>query len=700
MTPNTSPAYTPKQCGLLAYNARILVGNTYWLIVAPIAATQIVLFWSMATAVLASAARATQTIELLAPILSAFLCAHALASEEDGAGELVFVRPVSIEKVLLLRLCIIFAFVLAVLCPAFAVFIAKAPAFSPGLTLLAAVPSALCLSVLAMTVATVLRNAMLGFAAASAFWALDVLVGGYFNPLVTLHGYAGFLAGREMSELWKLNKLVLLVIAGLLYLWHRRVLTRPPAARRWTAGIRAGTIVVLVLVAYVASGAVHKVTYGMRHERELKHRTRMWYQQQFRGYGPIPVAWMFGPAFVRYVQAELGRDAPLAGRGEAGLLTRVSIASMQHIVDQYPGSAWADNAQFEIASHAGRQQLRDPWTVLAYRQNGDMPTTITISGDVESAAREYEVLAERYPDSPLAPVALQERAAIGLRLLDFEGTRAAYERLVADFPDAPESFSAGLQLAPVLLRGGAPLGALRAADVAAKVAPWDRRVEALILAARAANQAGDHEAAQDRYRRALNAARDAVERATRGDKTPSRIPKASLFATNNAIMTEAESALAGRMVPPTATPDEVSVVGRVVVEDDSAHPVRVAVGSATGPEGLPSPFREGPAASAAVDADGRFALTLPAGRYGVIACALRATDGARDLQIAGPPLPVEVDQTQNELLAFTVAVRPSKDLASPPPPAARSTRHMSDRRPARRGSRRSAGSGRPRSRLP
>ncbi len=668
MTSNITAGHKRNQSSLWVYNARVLVGSSYWLVVAPVAATQLVLFWSMATAVLASAARATRTIELLAPILCAFLCSHALASEEDGVGELVFVRPVSVEKVLLLRLCIIFAFVLAVLTPVFIVFAAKAPGFSPGLTILATIPSVLALAALAMAVASVARNAMLGFAAAGSFWGLDLLLGEYFNPLVTLHGYAGYVAGAEMSELWKLNKAVLLLAAALLYLWHRRILTRPASPRRWTAVLRAAALVLLIVAVYIASGAAYKVTYGMSHERELGHRTRMWYQQQFRGYGPIPVAWMFGPAFVQYVQAELRRGAPLAERGEQALLTRVDIASMQQIVDQYPDSAWADNALFEIATYTGRRQLQEPWIVTAYHQRGETPSRIVITEDVEGAARHYMALADRYPDSPLAPTALEERAAIGLRLLDFDGARAAYQRLVTDHPDAAQSCEAGLQVAALSLRSGDAREALRAADVAAAVAPWDRKAEALILAARAAHQAGDEEAGRDRYERALAAAREAIERATRGEKTPSRIAKSVLFPAHNAILSEAESALAGRVGPPVAPPAKARVVGRVVVEGSGGSPTRVAIGAVPSMEGLPSPFREGPAACAEVDVDGRFELSaMPLGRYDVLACALRVTEEDPDWQMSGPLLPIDVGQAEVELPTLTLVPAVREVEAAPPP---------------------------------
>jgi tetratricopeptide (TPR) repeat protein len=646
-----------KRQGLWAYNARILLGNTYWLVVVPVAATQIVLFWAMATVALRSASRATQTIEMLAPLLAAFLCSHALAPEEDRVGELVFIRPVSVERVLLLRLSLIFGFVLVLLAPAFAILAHQTEGFSPIMTAAATAPSVIMLSMVAMVAASLARNPMLGFAAAAGYWALDVALGGYFNPLVTLHGYADSLAVEAMSELWPLNKVTLLAIGALLYVLNRRLLTRPPAPRRWMAAVRAGVVVVLLLVAYIASGAVYKVTYGMRHEGELGRHARTWYQQQFRGYGPLPVAWVFGPAFVRYVQAKVGRDGSLARRGGEVLWTHADVPAMQWVIEHYPDSIWADNAQFELAVQAGRRAASRPWVVVAQNAGAETATTITVSDDLEEEARGYETLAEKYPDSPLAPLALAELAAARLLLLDLEGARAAYERLVAEHPTAAQSCEAGLALATLHLREGDFENALRAAEAAAGTAPWDRRAEALILGARAARESGQEGIARDRYTEALKAARESVERATRGEKTPSRVPKVILFPLHNAIMTEAEHGLSGKAAAVTVRPPEVTVAGRVVCMGEGLQAARVALGAEPAAGGLPSPFEEGPAASAAVNGDGSFRLAeLPAGRYRVLAYAVRAAREGVELRVTGPGLPMEIEPPAVELAPIEILV--------------------------------------------
>ncbi|MCJ7750120.1 MAG: hypothetical protein MUQ65_03345, partial [Armatimonadetes bacterium] len=514
------------------------------------------------------------------------------------------------------------------------------------------------------------------------------VVGCYFNPLVTLHGYADSLASQDMAELWLVNKLALLAIGIALYVVNRRLLTCPPAPRRWVAAVRAGVVIVLVLVVYVASGAVYKVAYGIRHEGELGRHARMWYQQQFRGYGPLPVAWMFGPAFARYVQAEVGRDVALAQRGGGALLTSLDVPSMRWILEQSPDSIWADNAQFELAVQAGRRQASRPWAIIVYEAGPETADTIVKSDDVAGGARELGALADVYPESPFAPLALAEAAAARLSLLDFEGARAAYERILSDHPASVQSCEAGLALAPLSLREGDHGKALRAADVAAGTAPWDRRAEALVLAARAASRSGQRDIAEDRYRRAEGAAQEAIARSYRGEKTPSRVTKRVLFPVNNAIITEAKHALAGRAAAAAIREPGVVVCGRVMTRGEGIEATRVALGGGGAEGGLPSPFGEGVATSAAVEADGSFVLpALPEGRYRVLACTLRTDRESADLQVKGPRLPLDIAGPWVELPALETGIR--RVEAAPPSSRAR----IQPAIPQGRGSDRSRGRG-------
>ncbi len=542
-------AQSARGSGLWAYNVRILLGQTYWLIITPVAATQLVIFWNMATATLFSATRAAQTIELLAPILGAFLCAHALAPEQEGVGELVFVRPISAERVLLLRLGAIFAFVYVVLIPALVIYALGIPEFPLGVVLLGSIPSLLFLSLLALAAAAASRRPLIGLGAAGAYWALDMAVGSYFNPLVSLHSYADHLAGRPMSEQWLLSKGALLALAAALYLSTRRRLARPAGPRRWRAIASASALGVAVLVAYVASGAAYKVAYGVRNEGRLGHQARLWYQRQFRGYGPLPVAWLFGPAFPRYVQAELGRGVPFLGAAEGRLWAPLDAGAMRELLARYPDSMWADNAQFELARHAARRPSPEPLLVVGYEANAPQARTHLAEGSLEEALAEYRLLVARYPRSAFAPLALAEIAAISLLRMEFEAAAEAYEHILADYPGSPQAFEAGLSLSALYLRRGEVRAALEAADIASRAAGWDMRAEALLAAARAAERLGDQEGAQDRYARALSAARAALERAVRGHELPSRLAKADLYGRANAVIGACEAALAGRPAP-------------------------------------------------------------------------------------------------------------------------------------------------------
>ena len=632
--------------GLWPYNIRILIGNTYWLVVTPIVTAQLVIFWNMATSSLFSPTRAAQTIELLAPILGAFLCAHALAPEQDGVGELVFARPLSFEKVLLLRLAVICGFVLAVLAPASIIYQVGIPNFPLGLALLAGLASMLFLSVLAMAVASGTRHPLLGLGAAGLFWALDGTVGGYFNPLVSLHSFADHLADQPMSEQWVVNKLVLIGLAALLYLWTRQILGRPASPRRWRTMAVAGLLVIVFLAGYVTSGAAYKVGYGIRHERELGPRTLLWYQRQFRGYGPIPVAWMFGPAFPLYVQADLGRTQALAGRGTSTLWAPVDIPRMKLLLDRYPESIWADNAQFEIASEAARQRAPIPWLVLTYQHGKPEPERKVIQENLSLAAQEMQKLVDRYPDSPFAALALSRKALIGLALLDFETAAASYQRLLRDYPESPQAHDAGLELSALHLRAGRPEDALQAADTASNVAPWDIQAEALLAAARAAQEAGNREAARSRYERARSAAQRAIERALGQEPRPTRLPKDEFMRRADAVVSACNEALSGSLTPSSVHPAAAEVTGRLLRDGRGAAAIRVALGASPGSDGSPSPFLQGPAASSTTDAQGVFRLqSVTRGEYRVAAFAIPTPGGDRNWAVEGLPLPIRVEQS-------------------------------------------------------
>lgn len=667
----TEPEASPRTRGLWAYNIRILLGNSYWLIVTPVAAAQLVLFWNMATAGLSSPGRAAQTIEVLAPILGAFLCAHVLAPEQAGVRELVFARPISLEKVLLVRAAVMFAFVLAVLAPALLLYQVVVKGFPLGLVVLAALASMLFLSTLAMTAANATNNPLLGLGVAGAFWALDLARGTDLNALVTLHGLADRLREAPMSDQWVLGKLVLLALAGLLYLWSRRALGRPPAPRRWVAAVRGAAVALVVSVLYLGSGAGYKIAYGIQHEAELGNRALLWYKTQFGVYGPLPVARLFGPAFPLYMQPQGGGPAQFSWTGFA-LPTPGEVARMRQLVARYPRSIWADNATFEIARDHSRRPAAEPWAVTVHEAGGGH-TSELVEADLEAARAGYLELVERYPSSAFAPIALEQAAAHSLSMLDFATAVSCYERLVRDYPTAREATQAGLGLSALYLRQGRWQEAIRAADIAAAAAPWDVQAEVLLTSAQVARQAGDGDGARQRYQRAHEAAREARQGASAHRERVSGLSGGQIVLRSDGVMRECEQALAGelRNATPPAPPTGVAVIGRLERRGRPAAGARVALTAELDATGRPSPFVASPAAQGEADASGTFRLDgVAPGEYRVMAFACRQARGEPVWEVPHVELPVHVGTSAVTLPTYTFAAAqpPARSVQPGPPP--------------------------------
>jgi hypothetical protein len=664
--------------GLWAYNVRILLGNSYWLIITPVAAAQLVLFWNMAIVSASSPPFAVRTVELLAPILGAFLCAHALAPEQGQVGELVFVRPVSLERVLVLRMAAILAFVLIAMSPVLIFYSVKVEAFPLAATVLAAIPAMLFLSVLSLAAASGLRQPLFGFAAAGAFWAVDLATGGYYNQLLTLDSFADLLGGRPMSDVWVANKLLLIAMAAFVYLWLRRRLGQPVAPRRWRTVVARAAAVLVIVVAYLGSGAGYKIAYGLQHERDLGTRARLWYQVQFGGYGAVAVARLFGPAFPLYAQADLGSGGMAFGDANASLVGPVDIRRLRELLRRYPKSIWADNAQLEIALRALKLRAPAPALLISRLPGQDNAPQQLLDQDLTAARREFELLVDRYPGSAFGPLALSQLAAIGLSELDFALAIRSYERLIRDYPEAADAYPAGLKLSHYYLGSGQPEKALQAADTAAGAATWDVQGEALLAAARAAQAAGRDDAARDCYQRAREAARLAAERSLAGARSPSRLNKAELFTSTNAVIEACDRALAGGRSTSSGVsprPPVASVSGRVLRDDQAVAGAKVALGRADG-RGFPSPFA-GLAAEAGTDAHGRFALNgVPEGEYPALAVWLRLPPGTSEWRktLTAPPLPVRVAPPSADLGDIRVTISRPVPLTPSPTRGGRSFR--------------------------
>ena len=646
--------------GLWAYNVRILLGNSYWLIITPIVVAQLVLFWNIATSGLSSAPGAAQTIEILAPILGALLCAYAVSPEHAGVGELVFVRPISLEKLLLLRLAAIFAFVLVLLIPPLVIFRLTVTDFAVLPALLSGLVSALFLSALAMALASATRQPLLGLGVAGAFWAFDFLLGAQFNPLLTLHTYAGYLSGAPMSELWLYGKAVLLTLAAALYLWNRRLLGRPAAPRRVLVIVRNVVLVVAILVGYLYTGAAGKLVYLLRNEGRLGNQAWISYQQAFRVYGPLPVPWLFGPVFPQYLQAELGRTPPLLTSAVQSAQVR---KRMELVVEKYPRSLWADNAAFELARARSHAPAPQSLTILRYQAHQE-PTQEVVESGESGMAEALLAFAQHYPRSPFAPIALSQRAQVGERLLDFDLTVDSYRRLVADCLTSEQSAKAGLTLAELYLKEGKYDAALAAAKVAAETAPWDQKPTALLRAAFAAQQAGNAMLAREYYQRARDEAQTTRQRAgerAHGGKT--KQSPAQIIADCTDVAEQARQAMSGSLAPVTPLPQgRATVVGRLTRDGVGVPGARVTIG-------VPGQFPSAYVAQGTTRRDGSFEVVgLAPGSYATLAFTL--PDWFKTWEIGGLKLPVQVTAPRTVLPPLSLVRQKVKPTPPPPPPPA------------------------------
>ncbi len=139
-------------------------------------------------------------------------------------------------------------------------------------------------------------------------------------------------------------------------------------------------------------------------------------------------------------------------------------ASLVSLADRFPESRYAPIALWEAA--------------LQVEQRG-------LDSGFREAVSILERLLQTYPDSPLAYYARLKQADLSRRLNDFGTALALYDRLIARYPDHPERFRAELSRADSLMaRGGGVPESMAAASVVYErllldqTIPLDARIEA------------------------------------------------------------------------------------------------------------------------------------------------------------------------------------------------------------------------------
>ncbi len=501
---------------LFTFNIRVFVSTGYWLYVLPVAACSLLTFWYMALKSLFTASTAAQTPELIAPILAAFLCAHVLAPEyRYQVDDLMLVRPLSFVKVVLLRLIVIYAGV-AILTGGMLVCYRywMNVEFDLWAAVAAGFPSILFLSLLAVAVADYWHNPMLGLVAAGAYWLVDVARGPQINPIATLHSYSAHLVAPDAPGDWRLSKLVLVALA-LVCVWFIRQAQRRAVARVRLRGIvRTGSLVMLAVIVLVAGGAWLKAWRGLQVERSNPARASFWYFEQFRVYGRVPVAYLLGAPFAKYVGFGVARPAANEGKLAEwihGLDRRIAL--WREIAARYPHSHWADNAMAALIVEAQVNEQAVPTPAVA-DSSETPPATSVHRPDFREAKQYFETMLQTHPDSPFLPLAAARIARMAAIAGDVRFAEQTRMLILKRWPTAPEAIDAAAGLARRYLEVGQKEQAVEVIQLGVQAAAHNRSPAQLIELGDVLVACGDVRSARKVYQQAMDVANELSRKVT------------------------------------------------------------------------------------------------------------------------------------------------------------------------------------------
>ena len=409
-----------KQFALLQYNFKVMMLHNKWLIVFPLVVSQLAVFWLLSTREFTLDLPA-QCVEMITPLLGAFLGAHLLAAEyRSRVGALLASRPVNISKIVVLRLLVMLAFIffLAGLTLT-AFYFAKEP-YTIWPNLVACIPSTLFLTLLGLTFATLFRHSLAGFGASALYWMFDLVPGAPLNPYLSLKSLSSFYAALHIPDRqtflneWWISKILLCLLAGLLYLYHNRIVFSLGAPQSLRLRRRAAFVALSIPILYLFSGAALRMSYGYSHRGALPPNDLAWFRYQFASYGPVPMASLFGGDFTRYI----GQNSTLwrlSEEDEADLMgDNIKHKNDLHqLLQKNPNSPWAPSASEAIARlEAHLEKQTDP-ALLYFRQITDrypsspyidyalfqVALTLAEAGKKEEAHKTYTELLQRVPNS-------------------------------------------------------------------------------------------------------------------------------------------------------------------------------------------------------------------------------------------------------------------------------------------------------------
>ena len=452
---------------LFGYNTRILLGNSYWLLIIPVVASQLIIFWHMATASMVKASTVANSFELVIPLLAAFLCAHVVAPEhQNRVDELTFVRPVPFVRTIALR--ILSMYLIVAVLATMMLFVYKnglKTQFDPLTTVLAGIPSVLFMSLLALAFASAWRSAAVGIGITLVYWAADATWGAALNPLFTLHGYSAALAatngGPLTSSAWMVSKGVLLALTLVIGWFARTGLGRPAAPRRWRAVLRLAVGTVPLVVAYLVTGAYWQLSQARGAAEEQPHQARTIYRQAFAGFGAVPVPYLFGATFADYIgfPNQGGEDDLAIGSHRDAAVARLLATAQRH-----PESPWADHAFYEV--------IRLGEATAPASEADDKGKRMT--------SQYCRTFLGEYPASVFAPDVASRMVKLGILTGDEDGMMWAYTRALTAYRGTDGAAEAAAAMQGYFMSLGDIARATEAARASADAAPVTAKPEALL----------------------------------------------------------------------------------------------------------------------------------------------------------------------------------------------------------------------------
>lgn len=216
---------------LLRYNLKIVAPALLWTGILVVILVVLVLIWQFRDPKVFTAEAAGSIAEQLIPVIAAFFAAGVLDSEmKRGAHELLCSkrRPLWHTVAYRVGLSLLLSLIIgAAVLAALHFGLRRIPV---GMLLLAALPSAAILAMVALWIRVRLGNAFMAYVVVLGIWlgttyiplTLFALTGVQVNPLLTLTSYtdrlhalgAGALETTPYVDWWWVNKLVLLLAAG------------------------------------------------------------------------------------------------------------------------------------------------------------------------------------------------------------------------------------------------------------------------------------------------------------------------------------------------------------------------------------------------------------------------------------------------------------------------------------------------------